>query len=1228
MMTRNIRKVISIICAVALILSLCVVSFTGTTSAFKLSDTPTGTALKLDFENGKGVADFNGTGNGFAADPKDSNNRVFKITTGIGGNSFNWMPGATADAELDTTNASTAFTLKPNTTYVISYKWMVAANANHNANTPSVTIYRAENSDKSGKVGTGAAASITLSADNCTGQVTNTAGVSAWVLPNDTEWMDYSVTMTTPASLGTNTRLAFVCANSCATYANTYYFDDFMIDEVNELEDLDETYVFNGREDGTTNYWTGHANSLFSTGSYVDAAGYHYVVDKFNSANSTGVAWRKCFAVYDPDLGYQQLEKDAKYVVTVKYKLEAVEGNTNNGANLAFAYSNNTTAPGGNQHQLGILKWGEKHKTPTDDWQYMSIVINGNDYQNRWLYLTGDCGNSTGAKVTFLVESITVDALRNSAGVVSVNYETNGGNPISPELALKGSLLSLPTATNADSNKIFAGWYLDPEFKNAAPANYTLTADLTLYAKWASEYVNITYVSDGKETTARLAPGTVLPRPERINARLFFLGWATDKGLTNIVTKAPDADCTLYAKYDYAYSGFNQGGWSDRSMSTIAQVVKDPDDANNNVLLMQGMEGRTDNFEFSVGDIAGAPAYELQLNTRYYISFKYKIAPTEDGGLITLYTGEQSAFSSDASKSTAGLALRWSEGSMKEGSDWITVTHYYETGDSFYKERVNWSVQNKLYLALCGVKDGKNNGAAVAIYIDDLYVGPVTDKVPEGATAVYFNTNAGDMSPVYGYPGEKMILPEDPTLSAHKFVGWYTDKNFQNKFTATTFGTSDITLYARWELTDWIMDFEHEYGTGGKSDRYTFITENGNTYMRYNYEDGQKSSTADHTAYGRTTYNRGSNDPYLVYDGVSYTISFKYKVVEVTGDNPKFMGITSQKFATWTDGKGQGGSLDLGGPSTEWKTAEHTVVPTGMAKNANHFGLGVNGDATVLFDDFKITAEIDMANIYGSTVITFNSNGGSVVDPIGGNPGEPIVLPKNPTRAGYLFKGWYHDSTGANKFEETVYGEDNIQLVAIWALARFTENFEELPLTFQTQGLSGAYVYYNSTVEGYDKANVQSGTTSIFRKGDVTGTRSFAVCRDASMTLDVGSQYTLTVYVKPANVGDAAGTISLIGMSANTAISAPDSTEVIATVGELKTGEWQKITYTFTAKEQYIGISTTAGNDIYFDSVYVNMVGYTGTDTGDSSVSPIIIAMMVVLAAGALIITGKKVFAK
>jgi hypothetical protein len=195
-----------------------------------------------------------------------------------------------------------------------------------------------------------------------------------------------------------------------------------------------------------------------------------------------------------------------------------------------------------------------------------------------------------------------------------------------------------------------------------------------------------------------------------------------------------------------------------------------------------------------------------------------------------------------------------------------------------------------------------------------------------------------------------------------------------------------------------------------------------------------------------------------------------------------------------------------------------------------------------------------------------------------------------------------------------------------WLLGKFNESYEEYPNDVKAKGISGGYSLYTSTTAGFDKANVQSGATSLFRNGTSTGTKVVTLCRDAELKLNVGKQYTLTFYVKPEAIGDAAGTISLIGMDTNAGIVTPKSTKTILTVGNLKAGEWQKVTYTFTADNRYVGISSTAGNNMYLDDFTISLKGYVGTTTGDSSINPMVIILTVVLAAGSLVITGKKVF--
>ena len=78
--------------------------------------------------------------------------------------------------------------------------------------------------------------------------------------------------------------------------------------------------------------------------------------------------------------------------------------------------------------------------------------------------------------------------------------------------------------------------------------------------------------------------------------------------------------------------------------------------------------------------------------------------------------------------------------------------------------------------------------------------------------------------------------------------------------------------------------------------------------------------------------------------------------------------------------------------------------------------VGIKEKEDVLSDkpfDFntKINKSIKLKAIYEKKVetitITFDSKGGSAVEPITINKGTELILPKEPTYAGYTFKGWY-----------------------------------------------------------------------------------------------------------------------------------------------------------------------------------------------------------------------------
>ena len=84
--------------------------------------------------------------------------------------------------------------------------------------------------------------------------------------------------------------------------------------------------------------------------------------------------------------------------------------------------------------------------------------------------------------------------------------------------------------------------------------------------------------------------------------------------------------------------------------------------------------------------------------------------------------------------------------------------------------------------------------------------------------------------------------------------------------------------------------------------------------------------------------------------------------------------------------------------------------------------------------------------------ITFDTRGGSEVKPITIAEGATITLPRNPTKEGYLFDGWYLSDEFIEKFNATQTISSNITVYAKWKEDGNQDEKQSYTITFDTQG--------------------------------------------------------------------------------------------------------------------------------------------------------------------------------
>jgi len=137
-------------------------------------------------------------------------------------------------------------------------------------------------------------------------------------------------------------------------------------------------------------------------------------------------------------------------------------------------------------------------------------------------------------------------------GTYTISFNTNGGSAVAPISAVYGTTVSKPTPNPTKTGYNFLNWYRDPELTQlvtwpmAAPSQ-----DITLYAKWSATEFTITFDSKGgtpvNSITAAVGTQISAPTPPTRNGYVFN-GW-TYAGAPYTFSTMPAMNMTLEASW-------------------------------------------------------------------------------------------------------------------------------------------------------------------------------------------------------------------------------------------------------------------------------------------------------------------------------------------------------------------------------------------------------------------------------------------------------------------------------------------------------------------------------------------------------------------------------------------------------------------------------------------------------------------------------------------------------
>jgi uncharacterized repeat protein (TIGR02543 family) len=422
--------------------------------------------------------------------------------------------------------------------------------------------------------------------------------------------------------------------------------------------------------------------------------------------------------------------------------------------------------------------------------------------------------------------------------------------------------------------------------------------------------------------------------------------------------------------------------------------------------------------------------------------------------------------------------------------DWAGTGQYYEGTytDSSFTSSYEW---------------GQQLTAGITLYVHFLYI----------TYNVIYDSDGG--SSVEGRTGvaynETVTLPSASAvqLTGYTLSGWLCSSDSQTYDPGeevsrlTTENGADVTLTAQWQINQYTITFDSAEGSdvdpitadyNSEVQAPDAPTKQGYTFYGWQDED-QNAVTFPITmpAENVTLVAVWTPNPYEVSFAVEPTDAATLSGTIETADYGTSVSVSS-------DGK----TLSIG-------DTEITFTQNDPVEGYDFSGWQLNGasiESGSTISETNVFTAVFEANTF---TISFDSNGGSDVDPITADYNESITAPDDPTKTGYTFAGWLKDG---EVFEFNTMPAADITLTADWDAESVSLTFESNNAEYGSVSPSSGTALYGSVVEvgsdgtltidgaeasvpaastGYhfarwllDGAAVQSGSTTVGLSGTFT----------------------------------------------------------------------------------------------------------------------------------------------
>lgn len=353
----------------------------------------------------------------------------------------------------------------------------------------------------------------------------------------------------------------------------------------------------------------------------------------------------------------------------------------------------------------------------------------------------------------------------------------------------------------------------------------------------------------------------------------------------------------------------------------------------------------------------------------------------------------------------------------------------------------------------------------------------------------------------------KDIKLTNPTWKGYTFRGWYYDSDFTRRATMIKAGsTGDRTFYAKWEANKYKVAFDGNGATSGTMKNMT---------CAYASSYVLRANKFSRKGYDFTGWNTKANG-----SGKAYTDQ-----AEIANLNSN-AGAVVTLYAQWKPHsykvQFKGYRADSGSMSTiSCKYGRSYTLPANTFKKRGYTFVGWNTKCDGSGRSFKNSEAIkNLTAVDGNTLtlytqwtktqykINYQLSGGTnnAKNPTSYNLTTNTITLKGAARKGYIFEGWYSDSSYTKQVTTIPKGSvGNKTLYAKWSLREYKINYN-----FNGGSYSGALTtrYYVTSDNIVLPTPVKTGYkfAGWYRSSDFSGARVY--------NFNTGSYGTINVYAK------------------------------------------------------------------------------------------------------------------